>query len=223
MVTILDEEEKSIYNINNNEFFKHGGTSNIYRLEDGDLLKRYYAYTSESVRITEDIFKLLQAINHIRMIRMYELFVINNHSVAYTMKELTDDGLDILDTSVDYFLESIACIEELFDSLSKQNVRIMDSRWDNTVVNSSGITIIDPDKYRRVNYDPIINNKDQLLYLAYSLLTDRPSRFKKQIDLNKVVKFRNSIHITDTISITDELYKELKLVKKPRDLFKRDV
>lgn len=222
MVTILDEDERSIYNIKNSEFFKHGGTSNVYRLENGELLKRYYAYTTESVRITEDIFKLLQTINHIRMIRMYELFVINNHSVAYTMKELTDDDTDILDTSVDFLLENIKSIEELFDKLTALNIRIMDSRWDNTVVNEKGITIIDPDKYRKVDYNPVTNNKDQLLYLVYSLLTDRKSIREREIDLNKVVRFRNSIKISDTVSITDKLHASLKLVKKPYELFLRD-
>ena len=222
MVTILDEDERSIYNIKNSKFFKHGGTSNIYKLENDELLKRYYAYTTESVRITEDIFKLLQTINHIRMIRMYELFVINNHSVAYTMKELTDDDTDILDTSVDFLLENIKSIEELFDNLTALNIRIMDSRWDNTVVNEKGITIIDPDKYRKVEYNPVTNNKDQLLYLVYSLLTDRKSIREREIDLNKVVRFRNSIKISDTVSITDELHTSLKLVKKPYELFLRD-
>lgn len=220
MVTILDEDERSIYNIKNSEFFKHGGTSNVYRLENGELLKRYYAYTTESVRITEDIFKLLQTLNHIRMIRMYELFVLNNLSVAYTMEELSDDGTDILDTNVDFLLESIRSIEELFDNLTKLNVRVMDSRWDNTIVNEKGITIIDPDKYRKVDYNPVTNNKDQLLYLVYSLLTDRKSI--REIDLNKVVRFRNSIKIRDTVSITDELHSSLKLVKKPYELFLRD-
>lgn len=222
MVTILDEDEKSIYNIENSEFFKHGGTSSLYRLENGELLKRYYAYTTESVRITEDIFKILQSINHIRMIRMYELFVINNQSIAYSMKELSDDGLDILDTSIDFFLESIANIEELFNTLTELNIRIMDSRYDNTIVNEKGITIIDPDKYRKVDYQPITNNKDQLLYLAYSLLTSRRSKREREINLNKVVSFRNSIKITDTVSITDELYNGFKLVKKPYELFLRD-
>lgn len=222
MVTILDEDEKSIYNIKNSEFFKHGGTSSLYRLENGELLKRYYAYTTESVRITEDIFKILQSINHIRMIRMYELFVINNQSIAYSMKELSDDGLDILDTSIDFFLESIANIEDMFNTLTELNIRIMDSRYDNTIVNEKGITIIDPDKYRKVDYQPITNNKDQLLYLAYSLLTSRRSKREREINLNKVVSFRNSIKITDTVSITDELYNGFKLVKKPYELFLRD-
>lgn len=221
MVTVIDEDERRLYQVGGN-VYKAGGTSHIYKLDNGELFKRYFSYTSESVRISEDIFKILQSINHIRMIRLYELFVNEEHSVAYTMKELTDDGLDILDTNIDYFLESIRCIEELFDTLTKLNIRIMDSRYDNTIVNEKGITIIDPDKYRKVDYCPIINNKDQLLFLSYSLLTSRKSKWNKETDLNKVVRFRNAIKLNEDICITDELYKGMKLVKKPYELFIRD-
>lgn len=214
---IYDVKEDSL------TYLDHGLTANIYFMEDKRLLKRYYAYTSKLVKLDEDIFTLLKELNDPNIVKIHEMLFDEPslYKTGYIMDYIKPDNVDYLTNISSIFLEHIHEIEKVVDRLSKERVRVMDLKNSNVVITNNGMIIIDPDKYRIVDYDPTYANKDQILYLAYSILNFSKSPSKDSLDRLSLLKMKQAIEIDESMSITSQLSKKLTPSRKPIDIFKR--
>ena len=97
----------------------------------------------------------------------------------------------------------------------------MDLKHTNVITQQKGLTIIDPDKYRVVEYEPFYANKDQVLYLAYSLLNFGKSKLDSELDRLKLLTIRKQVIFDENTNITSELSKVLSKSRKPIDILRR--
>lgn len=203
-------------------YFNHGQTANVYMLDGSVVFKRYFSYISDAVIIDDKVFKLLQSFNDSQIVKLFELFKSEeNKNSAYTMEYVTEENVDYLDEYSSLFLEHISEIERIVDIFTEERLRVMDLKNRNVIVRKNGLVIIDPDKYRIVDYKPVIANKDQILYLAYSLLNFGKSKVGDSLDRVKLLDFRNSIIVDESMDITSQLAYTLSKSKKPIDIFRR--
>lgn len=203
-------------------YFDHGQTANVYMLDESVVFKRYFSYISDAVIIDDEVFKLLQSLNYPEIVRLFELFKSEeNKNNAYTMEYVGEEDVDYLDSYSSVFLEHIRAVEQIVDIFTEERLRVMDLKNSNVIVRKNGLVIIDPDKYRIVDYKPVISNKDQVLYLAYSLLNFGKSKVGDSLDRVKLLDFRHSIIVDESMDITSQLAQTLKKTKKPIDIFRR--
>lgn len=203
-------------------YFDHGQTANVYMLDESIVFKRYFSYVSDAVIIDDEVFKLLQSFNDPQIVKLLELFKSEeNKNSAYTMEYVKEEDVDYLDEYSSVFLEHISELERIVDIFTEERLRVMDLKNSNVIVKKNGLVIIDPDKYRIVDYKPVISNKDQVLYLAYSLLNFGKSKVGDSLDRVKLLDFRHSIVVDESLDITSQLARTLKKTKKPIDIFRR--
>ena len=203
-------------------YFDHGQTANVYMLDESIVFKRYFSYVRDAVIIDDEVFKLLQSFNDPQIVKLLELFKSEgNKNSAYTMEYVKEEDVDYLDEYSSVFLEHISELERIVDIFTEERLRVMDLKNSNVIVKKNGLVIIDPDKYRIVDYKPVISNKDQVLYLAYSLLNFGKSKVGDSLDRVKLLDFRHSIVVDESLDITSQLARTLKKTKKPIDIFRR--
>ena len=171
----------------------------------------------------EDIFTLLKELNDPNIVKIHEMLFDEPslYKTGYIMDYIKPDNVDYLTNISSIFLEHIREIEKVVDRLSKERVRVMDLKNSNVIITNNGMIIIDPDKYRIVDYDPTYANKDQILYLAYSILNFSKSPSKDSLDRLSLLKMKQAIEIDESMSITSQLSKKLIPSRKPIDIFKR--
>lgn len=215
--TVLELAERNL------KFLDNGGTSNIYRIDDETLLKRYYTYASSEVRINEELFECLRTLNSKHIVTIHELLKdeLGIDIIGYLMQYIKAEYIDYLDSDKDLFLTHIEEIERVVDELTKLKIRVMDLKHTNVITQEKGLTIIDPDKYRVVEYEPFYANKDQVLYLAYSLLNFGKSKLDSELDRLKLLTIRKQVIFDENTNITSELSKVLSKSRKPIDILRR--
>ena len=215
--TVLELAERNL------KFLDNGGTSNIYRIDDETLLKRYYPYASSEVRINEELFECLRKLNSKHIVTIHELLKdeLGIDIIGYLMQYIKAEYIDYLDSDKDLFLTHIEEIERVVDELTKLKIRVMDLKHTNVITQEKGLIIIDPDKYRVVEYEPFYANKDQVLYLAYSLLNFGKSKLDSELDRLKLLTIRKQVIFDENTNITSELSKVLSKSRKPIDILRR--
>lgn len=215
--TVLELAEHNL------KFLDNGGTSNIYRIDDETLLKRYYTYASSEVRINEELFEYLRRLNSKHIVTIHELLKdeLGIDIIGYLMQYIEAEYIDYLDSDKDLFLTHIEEIERVVDELTKLKIRVMDLKHTNVITQEKGLIIIDPDKYRVVEYEPFYANKDQVLYLAYSLLNFGKSKLDSELDRLKLLTIRKQVIFDENTNITSELSKVLSKSRKPIDILRR--
>ena len=215
--TVLELAEHNL------KFLDNGGTSNIYKIDDETLLKRYYTYASSEVRINEELFEYLRRLNSKHIVTIHELLKdeLGIDIIGYLMQYIKAEYIDYLDSDKDLFLTHIEEIERVVDELTKLKIRVMDLKHTNVITQEKGLTIIDPDKYRVVEYEPFYANKDQVLYLAYSLLNFGKSKLDSELDRLKLLTIRKQVIFDENTNITSELRKVLSKSRKPIDILRR--
>lgn len=207
------------------KYLNHGQTANVYHIDPKTLLKRYFSYVPDTVIIDEAIFKILTSKKSQHIVPLYQILKDDSleKTIGYLMQYVNEYHIDYLTSESDLFLSHIRDIELIVDELSKENIRVMDLKSTNVITTKNGLVIIDPDKYRVVDYDPTFNNKDQVLYLAYSLLNYGKSEMSDSLDRIELLKFRRSIDLESEVDITSQLARTLTKVKAPIDIFKRAI
>ena len=202
-------------------FLDNGQTANVYHYND-ELLKRYFIYAKPELRITDDLFSLLTSIDSSNLVKLHKLYKDEkNETMAYTMDYIEPTTIDFLDYKPSVLLEYLREVERLVDKLTEENVRVMDLKNTNVVTTESGIVIIDPDKYRIVDYKPTTANKDQILYLWYSLLNFGPSIHKDRLDRVGLLNYREYLQTPLPSDVTATISKTLNKNKKMIDIFKK--
>ena len=143
---------------------------------------------------------------------------------AYTAKYYPDNSVNVLLEHKDYILDNFKELEVLFRIFSENMICTDDIKRDNTVIGKDGIVIIDPDLfYTMQSSKEFIStlNKKKLLNLFRSICINF---LKEEPNYEKNINFIDSelvnIEVTENTDVTYEIYKKLKYIKKPIELFK---
>ena len=207
------------------------------------IFKKYYDFTERQFRLSPEMFDILKTINNEHLMKIYEIYSKTNilkllsskigktkFTVdAYTAKYYRDDDIDILATTKDYLLDNFRELEELFTAFTTNGIKPGDLKRDNTVLNSNGIILIDPDSFSispDSNNDLVIKNKKALLSLFKDLLL-KCALYKEDCEQSiqfidrKIDNDLTDFKINERTEITVELSKKLKYVKRPIDYFRK--
>ena len=216
------------------EYLNHGKCANVFRFYD-IILKEYFSYTTEQCRLNLEMFKILKDIKNkhfIELINIYSCMDIINllkyyvkpscfKTDMYTARYYVDEGINVLTESINYLLDNFRELEILFEEFSKNNICTSDLKRSNSIINSNGIIIIDPDLFyissMSQNYI-ITKNKKMLLdlFLDICLKCAIEEQHSKQI-INKIINDLVNIEVDKNTDITYEIYKKLSYVKRPID------
>lgn len=140
----------------------YGQNSEIMRLSDGSVYKKYFNEAEDTNHITLEVFEFIKLLNNEHMVKLIERFyqVKNNLKAndiisaperytidVYTYEWVKEDNIDILNMPVDYLLDNMNELLHLVDYLSAFGLYMIDVMTDNAVLNENGIVLIDPDIY----------------------------------------------------------------------------
>lgn len=217
------------------EYIGHGYCAKVFRYENM-IFKEYYSETTHRFRLSADMFDILKDIDNPHFIKLFDIYNSMNllekfgykkrripfNVDAYTSKYYEPQAINILYESIDYILDNFRELEELFKIFANNSICADDVKMANTVIDSNGIVIIDPDRFYISSYskDEItVLNKKKLLNLLRNICINstveelRYGNIIAKIDNNLV-----NIEVTENTDITYEISKKLKYVKKPIDL-----
>lgn len=168
----------------------------IYRYRD-IVLKKYWYCTEYA--INDDVFDKLCTIDNEHFIKLYEFFTIISDDEyeekyakyqqgkrffckdGYTAKYYQPDFLNpILEQSY-YLIKSIEGLKKLVDMLSNFKIMMTDTKVENTIIQSNGIVIIDPDYYKlsSQDIDSIKNNNYKELLQLLKTIFNKICRIEK--------------------------------------------
>ena len=222
----LDELERINENMVTNSF--------VYKYKDM-ILKKYWNYTDFA--ISEDVFDKLCTIDNKHFIKLYEMFtiILNDeykekydkfqegkrffYIDGYTAKYYQSSSINPMLEKSNYLINSIEGLKELVEILSKNKIMMHDTKTLNTIINSSGIIIIDPDYYELSNQDIESiknNNYEELLQLLRTMFIHYATL--KKYDVLKLFDKYSSDNSLESVSYIEN---ELKKVKRPIDLLER--
>ena len=222
----LDELERINENMVTNSF--------VYKYKDM-IIKKYWNYTDFA--ISEDVFDKLCTIDNKHFIKLYEMFTIILDDEykekydkfqegkrffyidGYTAKYYQSSSINPMLEKSNYLINSIEGLKELVEILSKNKIMMHDTKTLNTIINSSGIIIIDPDYYEISNQDIEIiknNNYEELLQLLRTMFIHYA--VLKKYDILKLFDKYSSDNSLESVSYIEN---ELKKVKRPIDLLER--
>ncbi|MCH5166284.1 MAG: hypothetical protein J1F35_00190 [Erysipelotrichales bacterium] len=191
---------------------------------NGYILKKYYGYTDPVNRIVLDVFEILDRIDDRHLLKVTELLIrkdrykeeaslrynFTNYRIdAYTMPIIRDDKVDLFDISIEYILEMIEELQNLFKVLSTYHIEVQDLTDENVILQKNNIVLIDWDRYRiskRDEHDILINNIDELVTLFYDLLYYKCRNNRECEKIGKLL----SININNSKSLSLRFKDELK-------------
>lgn len=138
----------------------YGHNSEIIKMNDKEFYKRYFWKTDETCRIPIEVFEFIKQVSNEHLIKLLERFyrveegitpsdIINNPEKyiidAYTYEWIEKDDVDIFLMPVDYLMDNLRELLDLADYFSEYGLYLIDTKAKNTVLNNSGIVLIDPD------------------------------------------------------------------------------
>ena len=162
--------------------FTSGSSASIHLLEKKTCLKKYFASVPNTQKILEEEFKFLKSLNHDALVKLEEYFfdikAFRSREIeAYTYGYIDDDGTNVLYSDTEFFIEAMRALEELVSILSDNKMCLYDLKVENTIVNASGIVLLDPDRYRfrrTTSIDTVRRaNKYKMLVLIRALLYNK--------------------------------------------------
>ncbi len=140
----------------------YGYNSEIMKLSDGSVYKKYFQDTGEENRILIEVFEFIKQINNDHMVKLLERFYqahnsidaedIKNHPEqyvidAYTYEWVENDGTNVFNMPIDYLTDNLRDLLLFADILSSYGLYMIDVKMENIVLNKSGMVLIDPDIY----------------------------------------------------------------------------
>ncbi|MDE6142019.1 MAG: hypothetical protein K2G03_05395 [Bacilli bacterium] len=140
----------------------YGHNSEIMRLDDGSVYKRYFSKTEETNHIALEVFEFIKQMANKHMVKLIERFynaegIPNPSDIkdnperyiidAYTFEWVEKENINIIDMPTDYLTDNLRELILLADYLSAFGLYMLDIMPDNAVLNKNGIVLIDPDIY----------------------------------------------------------------------------
>ena len=208
----LDDE---IFITKDFEFLNEGMCAKLYRLDD-IVLKIYKFDCTYKYYIRKSMFNKLKELNIPNIVELLDYYYYYKSKLykllppdAYTMKYVEDDNISILNTNVEYLLETISSLEKTCLKLSKNKIEINDAHSKNIIFNKNGATLVDVDSFcfsRLKSFQKLFlyNQKQIVKYLKSRLINEYNSMNIYTYKLNYLLDFNS---LTSNISITDELKK----------------
>ncbi len=208
----------------------------IYRYKD-IIIKKYWYCTEYA--ISDDVFDKLCTIDNHYFIKLYELFTIISddeyekmytryqkgksffNKDGYIAKYYQPDSINPVMEQSSYLIKSIEGLKELVDILSNSRIMMTDTKVGNTIIKNNGIIIIDPDYYRLSSQDISIiknNNYHELLQLLKTIFMHY-AKLEKEI----ISKLFAELDNNDSLEAICHIEKELRKVKRPLDLFNKQI
>lgn len=205
----------------------------IYKYRDM-IIKKYWYCTEYA--ISDDVFDVLCNIDNKHFMKLYEMFTIISDEeyeekyskyqqgklffskLGYTAKYYQQDSINPILEHSNYLINNIEELKELVDILSNSQILMNDTKIENTIIQESGIVIIDPDYYNLSNLDIDFikkNNYKELLHLLKTIFIYF-SKLKESDIFDYFIKLDNN----DPFDSICEIEKCLKKVKRPIELIK---
>lgn len=150
----------------------YGQNSEIMRLSDGSVYKKYFNETEDTNHITLEVFEFIKLLDNDHMVKLIERYyqeknnlkaedIVNNPERymidVYTYEWVKEDNIDILKMPIDYLLDNLSELLSLADYLSAFGLYMIDIMTDNVILNENGIVLIDPDIYT-FEYNTLYNH-----------------------------------------------------------------
>ncbi len=225
--------ERIIYNLNKPKY--QGKSSQIFELESGYCLKQYFPYSTESVRMNQELFCLLKKLNHPNINRVIELYYdfskiksleyLRSHIQslepdAYKYLYIEDSFIDIMRKSTEYLLYNLQELESLINTFTELGVWIRDFKRENAVYFEDRIILIDLDCCKIIkdcSHDEIQKNNTRCLEELFIDLFEKCRSYSYKYEDEVFDLFTSE----ENISITSSVSKKLCRCKTPFDYIKQ--
>lgn len=140
-------------------FVKGGAFGNIYRLDDDKVVKLLRA---PSTTHQYDVMKKIKGLNLPNYYRLYEILssklFFNKSYIGNIASYHKPSDVDVLEMPSDWLIENYEGLMEAATKLGEANIKIVDARPANAIINDSGITIIDVDLYEMASEQCVVKN-----------------------------------------------------------------
>ncbi len=227
--------------LNNMEYLSSGGCAQVFYDKD-KVFKEYSSKTTLNWRLSEKMFDILKDIDNPNFIELFDIYSDCNRIGlfknrikdkpfivdAYTAKYYPGNNLvNVMFEQKDYLLENIKNLENLFETFSDYRICAEDVKKRNTIINRNGIVIIDPDLFYMFNKDTskdfrtLINKRRLLELLRSIMINSEPGEVDYQTFNNGIDMEILDFKVTEKTSISNEVAKKLKYVKRPINLFNK--
>ena len=217
MILYTKEKQPIKININRMERIRPAGVCSEVFHDDKIIFKKYYSHIHPSCKISPNMFKFLKSISNENFMELYDILCekkrIKFRTDAYTAKYYCPEKINILEQPTDYILDNFRELDRLFQIFTNERVKVADMKFDNSILTSNKIIIIDPDLFHKSllpKKNITLANKLELLALLRSILINTVKTKDYEILTGNLFDFEIN-HDTD---IAYELSKKLKPYKK---------
>ena len=225
--------EQISYDLKNPKY--QGKSSQIFELGNGYCLKRYFPYSTESVRMDLELFRLLKMLNHPNINKVLELYydfskiknpeylrkhVQNLEVDAYKYLFIEDSFNDIIKESTEYLLYNLQELEKLTHIFTELGVWMRDFKRENTVFFEDRIILIDLDCCKVIKdctCDDILKNNVQCLEELFIDLFEKSKSYSYRYEDEVFELFASE----ENSSLTSSVSKKLCRCKIPLDYIKQ--
>ena len=223
------DKNKYKFNLLNMKYINKGSCGKVYKYQDS-AIKIYNEDTPDFIRLKPERFDQFKTITNPHFIRLKNIYTKkvfpfriqkNFVAAAYESSYYEKDKQSIVEKPIDYLLDNLSEIEILLTYLTNEHIVTDDLRYDNIILQSNNIVLIDPDSFRfytdstkYIGY----KNKENLVQLVNTILYHSLKEYDE--DLASKVKFKFfSKEVHDATNVTHMVSKELKKYKTLKDYY----
>ena len=183
-----------------------GCCGKVYAFDDY-IFKKYFYSTEDKYRIHYEIFQILNSLCDRHLMEINELLIkkrkynlkisvednFKNRSIdAYIAQYYKSDNSNILERNINFILEMLNEFETLIETISLEQILLVDIQPKNVIVQENNMVIIDWDQFFKVSYEyeKLINtNLYYIVYLFQWLLRKSCKNYKDKQIVDKLFNF----------------------------------
>lgn len=220
---------------------KEGNFSTIYRIRNV-AFKEYLKETPQRYRLSLMMFRLLKTIRHSHFMELYSLYtelspfahITSKYkkdtflTTAYTKTYYLDNTVNAMYESIDYLMDNVRALEDLFSLFTEEGIVADDVKRDNAILGKEGMVLIDPDTYflsTMAKEKIAIQNKRNLLHFIRSVcisgLKEHPCFKEWEPKIFEDLTFFRYEEYNANMDVTSKIYQKLKGVKRPIDYLEK--
>lgn len=200
----------------------NGNNGTVYQMGDDKCLKIYRS----SSWVNVDTLKIIKDMEFNNYYKIYDmLYDKDSKFKGMVMKYYPQEEVNVLMMEKDYLLDNVNGLGKDILSLVEKGIFIIDLNIDNTIINRSGITVVDTDLYiYREDYDRDLLNRmgfATFRSLVKSIIIDSISM---NDPLEDVSKYKTVVErLVDNPFDTKSMEKKLVRCKYPIEYIKRSL
>ena len=213
----------------------NGFCGEVYRYDSEFVLKKYRESCPNCLKLKRNIYEAIKEINSPHVVEIINLlytnkignsnsplFGLRNKSISgYMCKYIKPDKIDILSIPTEYLLYNINELNKVFTEFSNRNIRAIDVKVENVVMQNDKIVLIDLDLFRKgMLRDKRIERLNQidLLHLFRDMVSDSIFDCEYNIDfLESIEKIFDLSKFTKETDLILEITKQFQKYKYPVD------